>query len=438
MSKAQTKILGYLMAHDAQTVFDIIGKLRAEWFDNGINRKAFDVINDLNSRLEIANLVSIVSALRESKQLDNGYIATLSKISTQGEWNRASLLTQIAVLEREYKICEVYRFTEHTKRGALEDTLTLDSHIENLKEHLEIMQDTQIEEETNEQLIDEIIENHNRAKDGDFSGITMGMPQLQKDILIENVDLVIIGARPAMGKTVFAIEYLYRKCFNHNEPTSLFALEMSKTQMMRRILARITGIDSKKIKLGQCSDDEMEQIRLAKHLPEWKNVHIYEGSHSIMQITRQVTMDKHRFGITSFVVDYLQKITASKGKTEFEKATANSNELKELVQNIKVPAVALAQLKRPNVVNASVELPTLSDLRGSGDMEQDGSIIMFLHRPEYYGQGQKGLGQLCLAKNREGETNKVYNFSVDNTISKWGDYVESIKSNLNSNNEEPF
>jgi len=221
---------------------------------------------------------------------------------------------------------------------------------------------------------------------------------------------------------------------------------MSKNQIMRRLIAYITDIDSNKIKYGTCDVKQLAMIRAVKKHQGLKNIFIHAGSHTSDDIIRKSTEHKHNDGIQLIIVDYLQKITGTrKNQSPYELVSANSNDMKFMSANLKIPNISLAQLTRESSKVGG--RPKLSDLKQSGDIEQDASIVVFLHRPEYYGikltendESTEGMGELIIAKNREGVLG-IVKFNVDLTTSKWTPYQTegiTIQEKSKDQDELPF
>jgi replicative DNA helicase len=204
---------------------------------------------------------------------------------------------------------------------------------------------------------------------------------------------------------------------------AFFALEMTKKQMIRRILANISGIDSNKIKFGNCNQQEMNRIYQVQEMDVWKNIFIFEGSHSINDIASEMNRLKREHQIDLFFVDYIQKIQPKSSRSRYEVVSEISNGLKLICQNLQIPCLALAQLSRDS--SKTGKRPSLPDLKESGEIEQDASIVAFLHRPEYFGESETYNGndstnvcELIIAKNREGEIG-IFEMIVDLKTSKF-------------------
>jgi replicative DNA helicase len=257
------------------------------------------------------------------------------------------------------------------------------------------------------------------ARNGKISGIDLKYSILNQIVLLESVDMMVIGARPAMGKTAFAINTMIRMAFA-GYVVAFFSLEMSTKQIFRRIISNITGIDSNRIKYGHLNASEEQLIKNCMLMPEMKNIIIHEGSHTINDISSKLNEIKN---CDVFFVDYLQKITPMKNGSRYDAVSQISNGIKHISQNMHIPSIALAQLSRDS--SKVGKRPSLPDLKESGEIEQDASVVAFLHRPEYYGETETFNGmdatnicEFIVGKNREGEIG-IFEMTIDLKTSKF-------------------
>ena len=242
---------------------------------------------------------------------------------------------------------------------------------------------------------------------------------------------MVVGGRPAMGKTAWAISLLRNLCFNENKVVVFYSLEMAHDRIIRRIISNILGINSNHIKYGQCSDSELKKIEELKSSPAWNNLVIFDGSHTTKDIEAKLQTVKNKDKeVDLFMIDYLQKIMPGKSENRYQEVTKISNDVKRIVMAHRVPCIALAQLSRD--VGRSGKRPSLPDLKESGEIEQDASIVSFLHRPEYYGElvdeegnDMEGMGEFIIAKNRDGGIG-INKMIVKLETSEWNDTLQDI------------
>ena len=247
---------------------------------------------------------------------------------------------------------------------------------------------------------------------GNVTGITTGFIDLDnKTAGLHNSDLIIIAARPAMGKSAFAINIATNAAIKANVPVVIFSLEMSKEQVGNRILCSEAMVDSNKIRTGQIEDEDW--MKLATTLGELSEAPIYIDDTpgiSIMEIRAKCRKLKIEKNIGLIVIDYLQLIqgTGKKNASREQEISEISRSLKILAKELDVPVIALSQLSR-TAEKRDDKRPMLSDLRESGAIEQDADIVMFLYRDDYYNEDteKKNVAEVILAKHRGGSTGTV-------------------------------
>ena len=247
---------------------------------------------------------------------------------------------------------------------------------------------------------------------GKISGTPTGFADLDlKTSGLHNSDLLIVAARPAMGKSAFAINIATNVALQAGKPVAIFNLEMSKDQVGNRILCSEAMVDSNKIRTGQVEDDDW--VKLASTLGRLSEAPIYiddTAGISIMEIRAKCRKLKLEKDIGLVVIDYLQLIQGSGGKnaSREQEISEISRSLKILAKELDIPVIALSQLSR-GVEKRDDKRPMLSDLRESGAIEQDADIVIFLYRDDYYNEDseKKNVAEVILAKHRGGSTGTV-------------------------------
>lgn len=247
---------------------------------------------------------------------------------------------------------------------------------------------------------------------GNVTGITTGFIDLDnKTAGLHNSDLIILAARPAMGKSAFAINLATNAAVKANVPVVIFNLEMSKEQVGNRILCSEAMVDSNKIRTGQIEDDDW--MKLATTLGELSEAPIYIDDTpgiSIMEIRAKCRKLKIEKNIGLIVIDYLQLIqgTGKRNASREQEISEISRSLKILAKELDVPVIALSQLSR-TAERRDDKRPMLSDLRESGAIEQDADLVIFLYRDDYYNEDteKKNVAEVILAKHRGGSTGTV-------------------------------
>lgn len=246
-----------------------------------------------------------------------------------------------------------------------------------------------------------------------ITGVPTGFSDLDyKTAGLHESDLVLIAARPAMGKSAFALNIATNAAVKANVPVAIFSLEMSKEQMVNRILCSEAMVDSNKIRTGKIDDEDW--MKLAGALGPLSEAGIYIDDTpgiSVMEIRAKCRKLKLEKNIGLVVIDYLQLVQASsqkRGGSREQEISEISRSLKILAKEINVPVIALSQLSRAPEQRPD-HRPMLSDLRESGAIEQDADIVMFLYRDDYYNQDseKKDIAEVIMAKHRGGSTGTV-------------------------------
>jgi Replicative DNA helicase len=239
---------------------------------------------------------------------------------------------------------------------------------------------------SNVKTVFDIIDKHYKAKEGTLPGIGIGYFQTRETVLLEPVDLMIIGARPAMGKTAFAINTALRMVME-GKRVLFFALEMSREQVLRRVIGNLSGVDTNRIKFGLCNDAEIDAIYKAQTNEKLENLIVIEGTKTVNEIMADINSELKNGPIEAVVVDYLQKIQPKTTRSRYEAVTEISNGLKLICQNMKIPVIALAQLSRDSAKIG--KRPSLPDLKESGEIEQDAQLWRFYTVPSITGRKQR-------------------------------------------------
>ena len=249
-------------------------------------------------------------------------------------------------------------------------------------------------------------------KKGNITGISTGFTDLDNITAgLQNSDLIILAARPAMGKSAFAINIATNAAVKSHVPVAIFNLEMSKEQVGNRILCSEAMIDSNKIRTGQLGDDDW--VKLANTIGNLSEAPIYIDDTpgiSIMEIRAKCRKLKLEKDIGLVVIDYLQLIqgSSSRNSSREQEISEISRSLKIIAKELNIPVIALSQLARATEKRDD-KRPMLSDLRESGAIEQDADIVMFLYRDDYYNpeSEKRNIAEVIIAKHRGGSTGTV-------------------------------
>lgn len=262
------------------------------------------------------------------------------------------------------------------------------------------------------------------AKPGSVCGLETGFIDLDKMTLgLQPSDLIILAGRPSMGKTALAMNITRSISILRDVPTGVFSLEMSKDQLMMRLLSSLTGIGSRQFQMGTIARNEWGKINAVREKIKDSPLFIDDTpALSISEIRSRGRRMKREHGIKFIMVDYLQLARAKAEKRERE-ISSISSELKAMAKELDIPVLALSQLNR-SLESRTDKRPILSDLRESGAIEQDADVICFLYRDEVYNRQadnpNKGLAELAIGKQRNGPTGTV--------MLQWDDKTTTFKN----------
>ena len=246
---------------------------------------------------------------------------------------------------------------------------------------------------------------------GKVTGVPTGFLDLDAKLTgLHGGELLLVAARPAMGKTAFVLNIAQHVVFRENIPTAIFSLEMSKEQLVTRLLASESMVDSQNLRTGNLQDQEWEKLMESAGVIGNSNLIIDDTPGiTISELRSKCRRFKQANGLGLIIIDYLQLMIGGKRSESRQQEIAEiSRSLKALARELEVPIIALSQLSRA-VESRPDHKPMLSDLRESGSIEQDADVVMFIYRDEYYNPDseKKGIAEIIVAKQRSGSTGSV-------------------------------
>ena len=404
---------------DADAFNLIADKLKAEQFYLDAHRDIFQAMCELYQLNEPTDILTVAEKLRrqhaDNDFLGPAYLVELTENSpfTQNIEYYARVVSEYYFLRRIINACQ------STVKKAMSYDGEVSGFIEDIeKEFIAIanQQDSGGIATTHEVLDKTIAEIETRLNsDGAMTGVPSEFSDLDRNTGgWQRSDLVIIAARPGMGKTAFALNCVINSV-KAGKHTVIFTLEMSKTQLMERIISSEARIDSSKMRKGDLNEEEQDRlmhgIRGIGTMPAMLGID-ETPSISLLELRSRCRRFKKEYGLDLIVIDYLQLMGPS-GTKKYESREREISEisggLKALAKELNVPVIALAQLNR-GVEGRPDKVPKLSDLRESGSMEQDADMILFLYRDEYYNPNSEDAGKamLRIAKNRHGSLQDIY------------------------------
>jgi replicative DNA helicase len=416
-------VLGALMLEkDAYSVISEI--LKPECFYDRVHEMIYAAIVDLAIAQRPVDMLTVTEQLKKRGELDvvGGpfYISQLTgKVASS-----AHIEYHARIIAQKYLARELISFTAQVQGKAFDETIDVDDLMQEAEGKLFEISQRNVKKDVTQinPIIKDAIEHLKKAaaqKEG-LSGLHSGYSGLDKITSgWQNSDLIIIAARPAMGKTAFVLSMAKNMAMHHNIPVALFSLEMSNVQLVNRLIVNVTEITGEKIKSGRLENYEWEQLDFK--LKDLYDAPIYiddTPSLSIFELRTKARRLVREHGIKCIIIDYLQLMNASGmnfGSREQEVSTI-SRSLKGLAKELNIPIIALSQLNRGVEGRQGLEgkRPQLADLRESGAIEQDADMVCFIHRPEYYkltederGNSLIGIAEIIIAKHRNGATGDV-------------------------------
>lgn len=411
---AEQAVLGSMLS-DKDAVQTALETLKPEDFYREDNKEIFAAMEDIYSVGKEVDIITVGEQLKLR--------GTLERVG--GTQNLATLIDNVPTTSN------VARYVEIVKQKALSRSI-IKVNNDILKVAYDQTEDVDAILEQAEKNIFEIAQNRNtkdyaimkdilittldniekmQNKKTRLSGMESGFYDLDEKISgLNNSDLIIVAARPAMGKSAFVLNIATYVAMHNKVPVMVFNLEMSKEQLANRILSGEAEVDNKKIANGDLSPDEY--VKVAEGMNRLAGTQLYIDDSSVLspsEIRAKCRKAKLEKNIGLVIVDYLQLMEAkSPSGSRQQEISEISRGLKILAKELDVPVIALSQLSRATEARADHK-PMLSDLRESGSIEQDADIVLFIHRDDYYDQESenKNTAEIIVAKNRHGETGTV-------------------------------
>ncbi|NOT76461.1 MAG: replicative DNA helicase [Cyclobacteriaceae bacterium] len=412
-------VLGALML-EKNALTAVIEFLRPEHFYTEQHKEIYTAIVDLFKTSEPVDMRTVVAQLRKNGKLEivGGayFIAELtSKVSSAANIEyHARYIIEMAIKR------ELIQISSQIQQDAYEDTTDVFDLLDKTEQSVFAISDSNLRKnyDTMKSLmsraVQELQERKNH-KDG-LTGVPTGFTKLDRLLSgWQKSDLVIIAARPGMGKTAFVVSALRNAAVDFNFPVALFSLEMASLQLVNRLISAEAELESEKIKRGNLADFEWQQLVHKTNRLSAAPIFIDDTpALSILELRAKCRRLKAEHNVQLIVIDYLQLMKGeSQGNREQEIASI-SRALKGIAKELEVPVLALSQLSRGVETRGGDKRPQLSDLRESGSIEQDADIVMFLYRPEYYkitvdeeGMPTQGMAEVIVAKHRNGGLDTV-------------------------------
>ncbi|ALM06640.1 DNA helicase [Sediminicola sp. YIK13] len=451
-------VIGAMMI-DKKGVDEVIDILHPDVFYKDAHRFIYEAIFKLFETSEPVDLLTVSSQLKKDGKLEAaGGDFYLIKL-TQKVASSAHIEFHARIILQKYIQRSLIKISSEIIQEAYEDATDVFDLLDtaeaklydvtqgNLKRSAETAQNLVIQAK---KRIEEIA-----GKEG-LSGVPSGFDKLDKLTSgWQPSDLIIVAARPGMGKTALTLSMARNMAVNNNIPVAFFSLEMSSVQLITRLISSETGLSSEKLRTGKLEKHEWEQLNVKVKALENAPLFIDDTpSLSIFDLRAKARRLASQHGIKMIVIDYLQLMTAGgsqKGGNREQEISTISRNLKALAKELNCPVIALSQLSRAVETRGGSKRPILSDLRESGAIEQDADIVAFIYRPEYYKIDEwdddertptAGQGEFIVAKHRNGGLENIRLKFIGN-LGKFDNLDDfdspfEFQSKMNANEDNPF
>lgn len=414
-------VLGALML-EKDAYMNVADYLTPDSFYDPVNAKIYDAISTLGFNQRPIDMRTVTEQLRANGTLQEVGGAVHIAELTAKVYSAANVEYHAKIISQKFLARRLIAFAAKVEESAYDESNDVDDLLQDAEGQLFEISQTHLKREVTQidpvlNLALEQIQAAANTQTG-LSGLQTGYSMLDKMTSgWQNSDLIIIAARPAMGKTAFVLSMAKNMAIDYNIPVAIFTLEMANVQLVKRIISNVAELDGEVIKSGQLTTEQWD--RLNTRVSSIYSAPLYLDETPGLSITelrtkaRRLVREK---GVKIIMIDYLQLMSASGmklGSREQEVSTI-SRSLKALAKELNIPIIALSQLNRSTETRED-KRPVLSDLRESGAIEQDADIVCFIHRPEYYTKSSvdqnnndiRGLAELIVAKHRSGAVGDV-------------------------------
>ena len=409
--QAEKSLLGAIMIQDS-VLPEVLTIIRPKDFYDKRHQMIFDAMTHLYDQHKPIDLLTLTAELKSKKMLKEiggaPYLTELSEFVPAASHAKA----YADIIEKASVRRRLINAGNQIANKALEEDADVDGLIGAAEDDLFEVSDKIVKSDY-VAMADLLADAFDRIEElqknkGALRGLKTGFRDLDnKTAGFQKGDLIIVGARPAMGKTTFAQNLAYNIASINKKGVLFFSMEMAANEIIDRMISDVSGVDNWKMRTGNLSDEEFQKIGDA--LSEMDEIPIYiddTSSMTIMELRNKARRAMHDHDIGIVIVDYLQLISGSDryAGNRVQEVTEISRGLKILARELGIPVVALAQLSR-NVTGRDDPRPVLSDLRESGSIEQDADLVIFLHRKDYYKKPEEEethITEVLIRKHRHG------------------------------------
>ncbi|MEN7548645.1 replicative DNA helicase [Rapidithrix thailandica] len=414
-------VLGALML-EKEALNDVIEILKPDTFDKDAHQSIYQAIQTLFAKQEPIDLLTVTNELRAKGELEKcggpQYLAQL----TYNVNSAANIVFHARILQQYAMKRQLIKIASEIQRGSYDETSDVFEILDHAEQSLFEVSELNLRKNYSAmpEVMSEVVAELETMKDREegLTGVASGFTELDRVTSgWQKSDLIIIAARPAMGKTAFVLSAARNAAVEFGQGVAVFSLEMSAAQLVKRLISGEAEIESGKLKTGKLSDFEWKKfVDKTASLAEAPIYIDDTPALTVLELRAKCRRLKAQHDIQIIIIDYLQLMTGdSKGGGNREQEIAFiSRSLKQIAKELNVPVIALSQLSRAVETRGGDKRPQLSDLRESGSIEQDADMVMFLYRPEYYGitEDEEGnpatnMGEVIIAKHRNGSLENV-------------------------------
>ena len=420
--EAEQAVLGSIII-DPTCLSEIADRVKAEYFHIPQHREIYTAIATMYELNRTVDLVSLLETLKKNGVYDEaGGKAYLTQL-VQMVPSVANVLTYVSIIKERYYARSLMLAANNIIKDVNEDALDsgklidmAEQRIYEIRQGREVSGLTHIKEVIETETYDRLSKLGNPETRKDYIGIPSGIGELDRKITgLNKSDLIILGARPGMGKTSFALNIARNVAVGTGKTVCFFSLEMTRDQLAQRMLSSEAGIKSEKLRTGEL--DDKEWARLAQAGENLSKAKIYFDESSAITVPEmKAKLRRMKPAPDLVIIDYLGLMKSAKNtENRVQEVSEITRNLKIMAKELKVPIITCAQLSRGTEVKGKSHRPMLSDLRESGSIEQDADIVLFLYREKYYDSekdsdsdlGDPNKAECIIAKNRHGEVGTV-------------------------------
>lgn len=418
----EESVLGALML-EKDAILQISEILKPEHFYKEEHGKIYNAVFKLSSEHKPIDINTVTQQLKIDKELDKiGGPAYLIYLTNRIA-STAHIEYHARIIAQKYTQRELIRIGAEMQKNGFEDVEDVSDMLNQAEKSIFELTEGNVKKEVYsiEQVIKDAYEQLQEAskREDGLSGVPSGFTNLDELTMgWQKSDLIIIAARPAMGKTAFVLSMAKNMAVDNNIPVAVFSLEMSSVQLVNRIISSEAEIPSSKLKTGKLGEEEWKTLENKLKILEKSPIYIDDTpALSITEFRSKIRRLKQTHNIQIAIIDYLQLMTTGNSNAQQnreQEVSTISRTLKAIAKEVNIPIIALSQLSRQVEQRGGDKRPQLSDLRESGAIEQDADMVIFIHRPEYYGMKQDeagnsliGLAEIIVAKHRNGAVDDV-------------------------------